>query len=137
MIKLIDQALSDTALAQLAHYQAKINAKASYAEQVAEAKQLWKPSHKIFNEITDKLVAMCPGTRRCCYCEDARGDDIEHFRPKTLYPELTFEWANYLLACSACNSNEKRNQFAVITATGDLVDVTRSKNAVVLPPVLG
>jgi hypothetical protein len=45
------------------------------------------------------------------YCEDSQGTDIEHFRPKDKYPEHALSWPNYLLACSHCNSNEKRTTF--------------------------
>jgi uncharacterized protein (TIGR02646 family) len=45
------------------------------------------------------------------YCEDNEGTDIEHFYPKAIYAERAFHWDNYLLACSGCNSNYKRNQF--------------------------
>lgn len=137
MIKLIDQELSASTLAELAKYQMQINNKVGYAEQVAEAQNLWRPQNKTFDEITSSLIAMCPGTRRCCYCEDARGEDIEHFRPKNLYPDVAFEWKNYLFACSACNSNVKRNKFAVIDDTGILRDVTRPRSAPVLPPITG
>lgn len=54
---------------------------------------------------------MAPGLKRCMYCEDSLGTDIEHFWPKATYPEKAFLWENYLLACSFCNSNEKRDQF--------------------------
>ncbi len=54
---------------------------------------------------------MASGVERCMYCEDNEGTDIEHFRPKSVYPEHTFDWHNYLLACSACNSNHKRTRF--------------------------
>lgn len=45
------------------------------------------------------------------YCEDSLGTDIDHFWPKSDYPDRTFLWENYLLACSHCNSNLKRSQF--------------------------
>ncbi|WP_224240151.1 HNH endonuclease family protein [Hyalangium gracile] len=48
---------------------------------------------------------------RNMYCEDSAGTDIEHFWPKSEYPEKAFSWTNYLLACSGCNSNHKREKF--------------------------
>lgn len=41
------------------------------------------------------------------------GTDIDHFRPKGIFPERTFDWANHYLACSYCNSNQKRDRFPV------------------------
>jgi uncharacterized protein (TIGR02646 family) len=118
MIKLTDRTLSAPAQQHLTAYQAQINAQPTYADQVLAVQALWKPQNKTFDEVTQRLIEMCPGTRRCCYCEDARGEDIEHYRPKNLYPEAAFVWENYLYACSACNSNAKRDQFAVLDAAG-------------------
>lgn len=41
--------------------------------------------------------------QRCMYCEDSCADEVEHIRPKHLYPETTFVWTNYLYACGPCN----------------------------------
>ncbi|OKI38618.1 hypothetical protein A6A29_10270 [Streptomyces sp. TSRI0281] len=54
---------------------------------------------------------MAPGHQRCMYCGDGQGTDIDHFEPKSLAPLRTFEWLNHLLACSYCNSNQKRDGF--------------------------
>jgi uncharacterized protein (TIGR02646 family) len=101
------------------------------------AKRLWKPDNKTFDEVINQLIDMCPGTRRCCYCEDARGEDIEHFRPKKFYPDVAFQWDNYLYACSACNSNAKRDRFAVFDAGGSRQDLIRAKNVLAVPPLAG
>lgn len=137
MIKLRDQALSTQALAQLAKHQATIDSELDYAAQVVKAQNIWKPQNNAFVEVKDTLITMCPGTRRCCYCEDAMGTDIEHFKPKVLYPELTFEWTNYLLACSACNSTAKGDRFAIFDATGTEYDVTRHPKAPKIKPMDG
>ena len=47
------------------------------------------------------------------YCEGSQGTDIDHFEPRSRNPEQAFVWDNYLLACSHCNSTEKREQFPV------------------------
>lgn len=59
------------------------------------------------------------------YCEDSHGTDIEHFWPKGSYPLRAFLWENYLLACSFCNSNLKREEFP-LDAHGqpELIDPT-------------
>jgi hypothetical protein len=31
---------------------------------------------------------------------------IEHYRPKTLYPDLAFDWNNWLLSCGRCNESK-------------------------------
>ncbi len=78
----------------------------------AEAKRRWgqKPD-ATFGELKEKLRQMAPGIERCMYWESNEGTDIDHFWPKSTAPCLAFDWNNYLLACSACNSNHKRDQF--------------------------
>lgn len=85
----------------------------------AEARRLWEfQDNKTFREIRETLGRMASGLERCMYCEDNEGTAIEHFWPKTHYPERAFDWLNYLLACSRCNSNYKRDEFP-IDATGN------------------
>ena len=77
----------------------------------------------------------CAPVRRCGYCEDSDGDEIEHIKPKDLYPEKTFAWENYLLACGQCNRS-KSSRFSVVS--GDrLVEITRRRGHPVLPPRQG
>ena len=33
--------------------------------------------------------------------------DVEHLKPKSKYPELVYEWANYLWSCKPCNFQKK------------------------------
>jgi uncharacterized protein (TIGR02646 family) len=95
--------------AQLSRLQTRVNAA---ADPKAEADTRWdnKPA-KPFGVVRDALLGMANGRARCMYCEDSAGTDIEHFWPKSAYPARAFDWANYLLACSYCNSNLKRTQF--------------------------
>ena len=84
----------------------------SAADPKAKAKARWKSKPKdTFDEVRAALEAMASGHARCMYCEDSLGTDIDHFWPKADFPERAFKWENYLLACSYCNSNLKRNQF--------------------------
>ena len=45
---------------------------------------------------------------KCAYCESkikhVSDPHIEHYRPKSKFPDLTFAWDNLLLACGQCNS---------------------------------
>jgi hypothetical protein len=69
---------------------------------------------------------MAPGIERCMYCGDNRGTDIDHFEPIKEHPAGTFEWFNHLLACSTCNSNQKRDSFSRDSSgTALLLDPTR------------
>jgi uncharacterized protein (TIGR02646 family) len=53
-------------------------------------------------DVFGTLRRMAGRRERCMYCEDSRGTDIEHFWPKSVYPERTFEWPNMLLSCAGC-----------------------------------
>jgi uncharacterized protein (TIGR02646 family) len=48
---------------------------------------------------------------KCMYCESyisaVSPEHIEHYRPKALYPEKTFEWENLGLSCPWCNIKKK------------------------------
>lgn len=87
---------------------------------------LWKRARKTRSvQAVAALLAAVTGPReRCMYCEDSRGTDIEHFRPKRLYRDLVFRWPNWLWACTGCN-RAKTNRFP-LGATGQplLIDPT-------------
>jgi len=64
---------------------------------------------------------MAPGIYRCMYCGDNLGTDIDHFEPISRAPLRTFDWSNHLLACSYCNSNQKRAEYPCDTAGESLL----------------
>jgi len=61
--------------------------------------------------------------RICAYCgspaSDQRGD-VEHYRPKSVYPWLTYEFRNYLLGCRVCNSSRKSTEFPLLSSAKPL-----------------
>lgn len=79
-----------------------------------------KPEHK--QQIRDALTLM--QGRHCAYCERLRKDEeIEHFRPKNRFPQLTFEWSNLFLACKFEDSCGKHKDHAVRNySPDDLID---------------
>lgn len=50
----------------------------------------------------------------CCYCDASVGEvaheHIEHRKPKSIFPELAFQWENLHLSCPKCNM-AKGNDF--------------------------
>ncbi|MBZ4376598.1 hypothetical protein [Corallococcus sp. AS-1-6] len=141
MIHLPNLPLPEPANTQLKGYQQEIDSLPDYAMQVERAKErfsnLNKKGHPTFDAVKATLSKMCVGVQRCAYCEDSLADEVEHIRPKALYPELTFAWMNYLYACGPCNG-PKNNRFAVFAqGTGVHTDVGRRRNAPVVPPVPG
>jgi uncharacterized protein (TIGR02646 family) len=54
-------------------------------------------------DVQSALRKMMGHRERCMYCLDSHGSDIEHFWPKTPFPERMFLWPNLLLCCGECN----------------------------------
>lgn len=61
---------------------------------------------------------------KCAYCEQIAAKDIEHFYPKSDFPQRMFRWDSLLRGCKNCN-NAKRDCFPV-AAQGEpfLIDPT-------------
>ena len=66
---------------------------------------------------------------RCCYCEGLLELDgygrVEHFRPKSIFPHLCYDWNNLHWCCEICN-NLKSDQWddnnPVLDPTQDQID---------------
>jgi uncharacterized protein (TIGR02646 family) len=86
----------------------------------------------IYGDATVKAALIQAQHGKCAFCERYVGEDgdVEHFRPKagccqgkrtTMqrpgYYWLAYDWDNLLLACSACNSRNKRNLFPLADDT--------------------
>jgi 5-methylcytosine-specific restriction endonuclease McrA len=139
MVPVPKKTLPKAAEQKLEQYQAAVNAKPDYPARVEAAKALFsthnRSTNRTFKAVRQALHEMCYGARRCMYCDDAQADEVEHIRPKDLYPEVVFAWENYLYACGPCNG-PKNNKFSVISK-GRIVDVTRRHNEPVRPPRKG
>jgi hypothetical protein len=92
------------------------------ADRVKKAESLWDDSRgtKWFREgvVAPLKVAAGPG-EPCMYCDAGEASDVEHFKPKGSFPELAFEWGNYLWVCGVCNSTYKGVRFPPVTEPGD------------------
>ena len=139
MLHLDDPGLDAATTRGLSRYQARVDSVRLYAERVEKGKTLFasynRKNNRVFRVVRERLATMCAGARRCGYCEDSAADEVEHIRPKDLYPEAVFVWENYLLACDPCNGG-KNNRFSVIRG-GRLIDVTRRRNDPVHRPQSG
>ncbi len=60
----------------------------------------------------DVIRALSDG--HCAYCQSSvaanQPGDVEHFKPKALFPTRAYRWGNYFYSCSACN-NAKLSQW--------------------------
>jgi uncharacterized protein (TIGR02646 family) len=60
-----------------------------------------KPSDSRWRDFHPELSAVFAGI--CGYCEEFCKGEVDHFRPKSRYPHLTYQWSNWILACHSCN----------------------------------
>jgi uncharacterized protein (TIGR02646 family) len=120
--------------------QGKIDELTDYLDRVRTAKALWdsktnsKKGKERFDEVRNSLERLCPGARRCHYCEDSAADEIEHIWPKNFYPDRVFRWGNYLYACGPCNGSSKGDRFAVFDEREERVDLVRGKKGPAVAP---
>ena len=54
----------------------------------------WRDFHGNLSQVFNSL---------CGYCEEFDKGEVDHFRPKKLFPELVYQWANWVFACHTCN----------------------------------
>lgn len=68
----------------------------------------WKGKYQ---EITDELFALTKN--HCCFCDlhplKASGASVEHFRPKSTFPLVSYVWGNLFYCCTNCQ--KKGNRF--------------------------
>jgi uncharacterized protein (TIGR02646 family) len=130
--------LEEHAARHLSLQQAAVFHSSAYAHQVVRAKELWaakisnQAGRTAFATIRSTLASMCGGTIRCCYCEDSMADEIEHIRPKDLFPALTFVWQNYLFACGPCNG-PKGNRYGYLDGN-HVIDFVRLRREPIRSP---
>lgn len=132
MLQLVSKKLSPIANQKLLKLQKEVNVETSFQLKVAKAKTLWKnrTNNKVFDEIKSKLKELCIPIEICAYCEHSEATDIEHVYPKSFFPESTFEWENYLLACKICNSHYKLDQCHVVDRNGICRKIERGQEPI-------
>ncbi|MFF4171064.1 HNH endonuclease [Streptomyces sp. NPDC001744] len=111
MIRLRRAALPRGTVTKLEEYTGEIARQTTEKARKTRARELWGARRSVRPALLDALSEMAPGHARCMYCGDSQGTDIDHFDPKSRTPLRTFDWLNHLLACSYCNSNQKRSLF--------------------------
>ena len=141
MIRLQKKTLPLDVLKKLKEYQERVNQAGDYEARVKDAAKRFRrhnnKTNKVFKVVRRLLNEMNPGVLRCAYCEDSVGDEVEHIKPKSLYPEDVFNWSNYLYACGRCNG-PKNNKWAVFSQQdGKLTTVQRGRNDPIKPPLSG
>jgi uncharacterized protein (TIGR02646 family) len=89
----------------------------------------WKSARqtKRMVKVLATLHAMTGERQRCMYCLDSHGSDIEHFRPKSVYPKHIYRWNNLLLCCTHCG-RLKGEQFPLSNRSALLIDPTKENS---------
>jgi hypothetical protein len=90
-----------------------------------------------YDTVRAVLTEMCSGADRCMYCEDSAADEIEHVRPKSLYPDQTFVWENYLYACGRCNGPKSNSLGVLGSQRRAVVAIERRRGEPITPPEPG
>lgn len=102
-------------LTKLDEPQSLIRNKARWTEELLEviltgdSKAIYAKKKK-YNQPDVKIQLRTETQDKCAYCESrvtvvAHGD-IEHVTPKSIDPNLTFEWDNLTFACQICNQRK-------------------------------
>lgn len=61
------------------------------------------------DELSDRFLGKCGYCERLCD-GPASESTVDHFRPRSKFPELTYEWTNWVFCCARCN-REKDNRW--------------------------
>lgn len=141
MIRHRDVNLPDEVVEQFKKWQEAVDAETDYPKKVALAKKTWNAGgfkkNKSFLAMRQALLELSNGVQRCAYCEDSKGNQVEHIRPKDWYPGQVFDTGNYVMACGDCNA-PKNNNFSVLpTGQTKPVELKRKKGQTILEPPLG
>lgn len=92
-----------------------------------ENKKVLDSAIKKYNhtQIKQALLQMFNGKCSFCesYIENVDFGDIEHFKPKSKFPELAVAWENLLLSCKKCNgAGQKGDKWPSKKEGGPLID---------------
>jgi uncharacterized protein (TIGR02646 family) len=75
----------------------------------------------LLTELTENHCSFCDG-----FPMRGMTDQIEHFKPKSKFPELSHQWENLYLICSKCNEH-KGDDFDDLLLRPDEADYSFSK----------
>lgn len=90
-----------------------------HADPKAEAERRYDNARrtKWFAPVVTALGKLAGPGQRCMLCSGSEASDVEHYRPKAVFPTLAMTWENYLWACTPCNRG-KLNRFPPDTEAG-------------------
>lgn len=85
----------------------------------SEAQRRYSNARKArwFEPVVQRLGQVSGAAQRCMLCSGSEASDVEHYRPKAVFPLLAMDWENYLWACTICN-RAKGDRFPPDTEPG-------------------
>ena len=63
-----------------------------------------KPTDSYWLNFRDELDSVFKGL--CAYCEEFAKGEVDHFKPKSRFPDLVYYWTNWLFVCHECNHSK-------------------------------
>ena len=70
-----------------------------------------------FRPVVDELAKLSGPGQRCMLCSGSEASQVEHYRPKAVFPVDALKWDNFLWSCGICNQN-KSDRFPPDTEPG-------------------
>lgn len=85
----------------------------------AEAEKRYGNARKTkwFAPVVKELGRLAGPGERCMFCSGSEASDVEHYKPKAVFPEIAMTWENYLWSCTPCNRG-KLSRFPPDTGPG-------------------
>ena len=69
-----------------------------------------KPSDECWRDFLHELRSLFHSN--CGYCEEyEEPGGVDHFRPKSRFPERVYTWSNWIFACNKCNVKNKQDKW--------------------------
>lgn len=96
------------------------DALAATEEAKRQAGTLVKDCKPVWGQVKARLKDVSNG--KCWYCEarqERADNDVDHFRPKSIYPWLAFTLDNFRYACTFCNRVRKNPDTGGASGKGD------------------
>ena len=106
--------LEDNEYTWLCHLKAAIAAYGSYSAIPQDEKSKLTKFYR-HDDIKEELFKTSFEKCAFCECKPAEGGNIEveHFKPKSIHPDFTFEWENLLPSCRKCNGSKLDHDTAI------------------------
>lgn len=91
----------------------------SAKDQKSEAHRRYSNARKAkwFESVVKELGELAGPGERCMFCSGSEASDVEHYKPKSVFPQLAMTWENYLWSCTPCNRG-KLDRFPPDTGPG-------------------